>query len=80
LEVWGEALLAQGDAEGAAQNFAKAAKLTPRWGRLHLKWGEALAAQGKAEQAQAKWRAAAGMDLTVAERERVDSLLRPRTT
>lgn len=35
---------------------------------LHLKWGEALAAQGKADEARAKWRTAAGMDLTAAER------------
>jgi len=36
--------------------------------RTQLKWSQALAAEGKAAEAQAKWRAAAGMDLTPAER------------
>ena len=68
LAYWGEALLAQGDAKAAAKQFAQAAKLAPRWGRLHLKWGEALAKLGKAEEARAKWRAAATMDLSAADR------------
>jgi tetratricopeptide (TPR) repeat protein len=75
LGYGGEALLMQGDASGAARRFAQAARLAPRWGRLHLKWGEALATQGKTEQARAKWRAAAAMDLTAAERKRVRALL-----
>jgi tetratricopeptide (TPR) repeat protein len=68
LEVWGEALLAKGDAGGAARKLAAAAAFAPKWGRLHLKWGEALAAEGKAAEAQAQWRAAAAMDLTTTER------------
>jgi tetratricopeptide (TPR) repeat protein len=80
LEVWGEALLAQGDAKGAAAKFTEAARLAPRWGRLHLKWGEALAAQGKAGEAPAQWRAAATMDLSAADRARVEALLRKSTT
>jgi tetratricopeptide (TPR) repeat protein len=78
-EVWGEALLAKGDARAAVRKFAKAAELAPRWGRLHLKWGEALAKLGKTEEARAKWRAAAGMDLTAAERARLQALTGKRT-
>jgi Tfp pilus assembly protein PilF len=76
-ELEAEILLAQGD-DRAAKKFAEAAKLAPRWGRLHLKWGDALAAQGKADAAQAKWRAAAGMDLSPADRARVTALLAGR--
>ena len=64
----GEALLGLGDAKGAEAAFRKAEPLAPRWGRLHLKWGEALAKLGKEDEARSKWRAAAGMDLTAAER------------
>jgi len=76
----GEALLALGEPRGASQMFAQAAELTPRWGRLHLKWGEALAARGKATEAQAKWRAAARMDLTAAERAELVAVSQKRTT
>uniref|UniRef100_UPI0039830DBB hypothetical protein n=1 Tax=Phenylobacterium sp. TaxID=1871053 RepID=UPI0039830DBB len=77
---WGEALLAEDDATGAVDKFAQAAKLAPRWGRLHLKWGEALAKLGKVEEARAKWRAAATMDLTLAERAELQALTQKRTT
>ena len=78
LEVWGEALLAKGDAAGAVAKFAEAAKLAPNWGRLHLKWGEALAKLGKTDEARARWRAAAGMDLTAPERARLTVVLTAR--
>jgi tetratricopeptide (TPR) repeat protein len=74
LERWGEALLAQGDASGAAAKFAEAARLAPNWGRLHLKWAEALAKAGQPAEAQAHKRAAAGLDLTVAERSELNAL------
>ncbi|MDO8910906.1 MAG: tetratricopeptide repeat protein [Phenylobacterium sp.] len=64
----GEALLALGDYKAAEEAFRKAEPLAPRWGRLHLKWGEALAKLGKAGDARAKWRAAATMDLSPADR------------
>ena len=64
----GEALLALGDDKAAEQAFRKAEPLAPRWGQLHLRWGEALAKLGKVEQARAKWRAAATMDLSPADR------------
>jgi tetratricopeptide (TPR) repeat protein len=68
LELWGEALLAKGDFGGAAAKFAEADKYAPNWGRLHLKWAEALVKSGKADEARAHSRAAAGLDLTQAER------------
>ena len=74
--LWGEALLAAGDPEGAVAEIATAAKLTPRWGRLHLKWGEALAKLGQTDEARAKWREAAGMDLSAVDRARVQELLK----
>jgi tetratricopeptide (TPR) repeat protein len=80
LEVWGEALLAKGKARDAAARFAAAAPYSPLWGHLHLKWGEALAAQGKTDQARSKWRTAAEMDLSPADRRRVETLLQQRPT
>ena len=68
LELWGEALMRKGDFAGAAAKFAEADKDAPRWGRNHLRWGEALAKLGKSDEAKAQWRAAAGMDLSVADR------------
>jgi tetratricopeptide (TPR) repeat protein len=75
----GDALLATADANAAETAFAKGAPFAPRWGRLYLKWGEALAAQGKADEARAKWRTAAGMDLTAAERARLQILAGKQT-
>ncbi|MEO8811286.1 MAG: hypothetical protein ABI376_00040 [Caulobacteraceae bacterium] len=68
LELWGEALMARGDFAGAATRFEAADRLAPRWGRLHIRWGEALAREGRAADARAQWRAAAGMDLSLADR------------
>jgi tetratricopeptide (TPR) repeat protein len=67
-EMWGEALMRKGDFAGAAVKFAAADKDAPRWGRNHLRWGQALARQGKTDEAKAQWRAAAGMDLSAADR------------
>ena len=75
LELWGEALLRQGDARGAEAKFKAADAFASRWGRNHLRWGEALMRQGKAVEAQAQWRMAAGLDLSQADRARVQSLL-----
>jgi tetratricopeptide (TPR) repeat protein len=68
LELWGEALTKKGDFAGAVGRFAEADKYAPRWGRNHLLWGEALARVGKADEARAQLSAAAGMDLSVADR------------
>jgi tetratricopeptide (TPR) repeat protein len=72
LELWGEALMRQARFAQATRKFAEAAKLAPRWGRLHLHWGEALAKLGRGGEARAKWRAAAEMDLSAADRARLD--------
>ena len=68
LELWGEALMRKGDFAGAVAKFAEADKDAPRWGKNHLRWGEALARLGRADEAKAKWGAAIGMDLSVADR------------
>ena len=75
LEGWGEALMAKGDYRAAIKKFEQAAQRAPRWGRLHLQWGMALAKLGKTDEARVKWRAAATMDLSAAERARVSQLL-----
>ena len=75
LSYWGEALLTQGKAGAAVAKFAEADKYAPRWGRNHILWGEALAKQGKNAEARAQYTAAAGMDLTGAERAGLNQLL-----
>jgi Tfp pilus assembly protein PilF len=66
------ALRRDGDAAAA---YAEAAKTSPNWGGLDIDWGVALAGQGKAADAQAKWRTAAALDLSPADRARVQALL-----
>ncbi len=78
--AWGEARLSQGDAKGAIAHFAKAQPHLPRMGHLHLKWGEALAKLGKSTEARAKWRAAVTMNMSTADRERAQVLLRSETS
>jgi tetratricopeptide (TPR) repeat protein len=73
LEAWGESLMAGGDADGAGAKYAEAAKYAPRWGRLRLRWGQALAKQGKRDEARAQFQAAAGMDLSVADRAELNA-------
>ena len=68
LELWGEALMRKGDYAGAVAKFKQADKDAPRWGRNHLRWGEALARLGRADEAKARWRTAAGLDLSGADR------------
>ena len=68
LELWGEALIEAEDFKAAALKFREADSYAPHWGRNHLKWGEALARLGKADEAQVQYRAASGMDLSLADR------------
>ena len=68
LKYEGDALAALGRWSEAAAAYAKAEPFAPKWGGLHLKWGEALQRLGKADEARAKWRAAATMDLSAADR------------
>src|SRR5262249_15348984 len=76
LEAWGEALMRKGDFEGALAKFAEADKDAPRWGRNHMLWGEALTKLGRAAEARAQYQAAAGMDLSAADRATLAALLK----
>lgn len=71
----GEALLAKGDARRAVDAFKTADRMAPQWGRNHLLWGEALARLGKAGQARRQFELARGLDLSTADRARVDRAL-----
>ena len=75
MELWGEALMRKGDYAGAAAKFTEADKDAPNWGRNHLRWGQALAKLGRADAAGAQWRAAAGMELTAADRAELARML-----
>lgn len=75
LSWWGEALLRKGETKAAIRKFKEADKYAPKWGRNHLLWGDALAKLGKTDKAREQWRAAAGMDLSMADRARVGQLL-----
>ncbi len=68
LELWGEALMSKGDFAGAIAKFREADAYAPHWGRNHLRWGQTLARLGRADDAKAQWRAAAGLDLSIADR------------
>ena len=65
----------KGDFAGAVAKFKQADKHAPRWGRNHLRWGEALAKLGEADEAKAQFAAAAGMDLSVADRAELGRLM-----
>lgn len=75
LKYEGDALAGRRDWDGALSRYAAAAERAPRWGALHLAWGRALAALGRRNDAVAKWRAAAGMDLSAADRAELNRLL-----
>jgi hypothetical protein len=74
LELWGEALAKRGDYAGAAAKYAEADRYAPQWGRNHLMWAEALAKAGKTAEARAQKDAAAGLELTAAERAELNGL------
>ena len=67
--------LRRGDAAAALRAFKAAAERAPQWGRLHLVWGEAEAGRGRSDTARALWSKALGMDLSSADRARLDRLL-----
>ncbi|NEX95416.1 hypothetical protein, partial [Caulobacter sp. 17J65-9] len=66
LKFEGDILVRQDNARAALKRYAAAAERAPRWGALHLAWGDALERLGRRDDARAKWRAAAGMDLSAA--------------
>jgi tetratricopeptide (TPR) repeat protein len=76
---WADPLKLEGDAEmalrrpgRAAEAYARAARLAPRWGALHLAWSRALSADGRAAEAAEKLRLARGMVLSPADRAAAD--------
>jgi tetratricopeptide (TPR) repeat protein len=79
IELWGEALMKAGDDAGAVGKFREVDQYAPRWGHNHLRWGQALARRGKAAEAQAQFQAAAGMDLSAADRAELASVTKARS-
>ncbi|MFI4934279.1 MAG: hypothetical protein ACHP7N_06645 [Caulobacterales bacterium] len=77
-EFMGEVLMRKGDWAGAAAKFGEADRDAPRWGRNHMLWGQALARLGRMDEARAQYRAAAGMDLSAADRATLASLANAR--
>lgn len=75
LELWGEALIRQGDPAGAIAKFAEADKDAPRWGRNHMMWGEALMLSGRYAEARRQYEIANGLDLSKPDRAALDVLL-----
>jgi tetratricopeptide (TPR) repeat protein len=67
--------LRRGDSAAAVRAFRAAAERAPQWGRLHRVWGEAEAARGRIDAARALWIKAAGMDLSPADRAKLNGLL-----
>ncbi len=78
LKFWGDALARKGDHAAAIRKYSDAAERAPRWGALHLAWGQALAKMDRADEVQARYRAAARMDLSAGNRRVVQRLLAPR--
>lgn len=76
FKLEGDALARLGRDREAVRRYTEAADRAPRWGALHLAWGDALERLGRREQAVAKWRAAEGMDLSLAHRATVAARLR----
>jgi Flp pilus assembly protein TadD len=66
--MWGEALMLKNRSDLALAKFEEANKYAPNWGRLHLKWGEAMLWSGRKDDARNQFAAAAGLDLSVAEK------------
>jgi hypothetical protein len=74
-ELQGEALMARRDEAGAARAFAQADANAPKWGKNHLMWGEALMLGGRYAEARAQFEAAAGLEMSAADRAALDALL-----
>jgi tetratricopeptide (TPR) repeat protein len=74
IELWGEALARRGDYAAAAAKYAEADRYAPQWGRNHLMWAEGLAKSGRTGEARAQKQAAAGLELTAADRTELNGL------
>lgn len=68
IKYEGDALARLGDVKGATGRYREALTRAPRWGGLHMALARALEASGKADAALVEYRAAAALDLSVAER------------
>jgi hypothetical protein len=64
----GDALASVKQASRALDRYAIAQQYAPRWGALYLAWGRTLDALNRHDQAQAKYQAAASLDLAPADR------------
>lgn len=64
-------LVRESELPAAVNKYAPAAERAPRWGTLHLELGLALQRLGKHGDARKQLNAAAGIDLSDAERIRV---------
>lgn len=73
LKHWGDVLARQGELGAAIDQYAAAAERAPRWGALHLDWGISLQRLGKHDDARKRLVAAAGMDLSQADRLRLQT-------
>lgn len=67
----GDALVKQNQPGAALDRYADAAERAPHWGGLFRAWGETLDALGRGAEAQTKYRAAAALDLSAADRAAV---------
>lgn len=73
--IQGEVALKRGDLQNASKTFEAAARRAPHWGRLHLVWGEAESRRRQAKRASSLWTQALGMDLSPADRARLQKHL-----
>ena len=69
-----EALIQLGRFEEAERAYGEATRYAPRWGALHMGWGEVLWRLGRRAEALDKFRSAADMDLSAANRARLRQL------
>ena len=76
LKYWGDALLSAGRVAEAEQRYALAAERAPRWAALHMVWADALWRLGRKQEAQARLKSAATMDLNVADRLRLERMIK----
>jgi tetratricopeptide (TPR) repeat protein len=76
LKLWGDALVAGRRGREAEKKYAAAAERTPRWGKLHLQWANVLWMIGQRQEAVLKLRQAAAMDLSVADRQLLNTMWR----
>lgn len=71
LKLQGDILAWQRKDGDAIRKYRAAAERAPRWGALHIEWAKALWRSGDRDEARAKFRAAARMDLSDADRARL---------